>query len=119
MVLAVFPGSHSRLPFEDGLKVRLAGKTEVAADFGERLVGIAKQSFRIFELAPSDELGNAEAAFFPKFLCEVGAAFSDVGGDIVDSDGKVGMVLNELHARKNILGNIFWRFALRYPFREI
>ena len=105
--------------FEHGLKVRLAGKAEVAADFRERLVAVGEHAFRFLQFAAGDEGANLDAKFLFKTFHHVGTAPMDVRRHVVHTDGFVGVAAYEVHAMVHVGGNALRHLHVIQPLAKI
>lgn len=105
----MFPIHVRRNPkflFEHVLKIRLAGKTEVAADLTDGFVRVGQQRFCLFQLAAHDKSVHLESELPLKTAREIGAAFADIGCHIRGGDCLVGVLLDILDALVNVRSGV-------------
>ncbi len=98
VLLPILQGSDTILFFEYVLKVGLTGKTQQAADLGERFCRVGQQAFGLLQLAAGDEGPHVDAKIVLEFFCHIGAAFPDVSGHVVHTDRFVGVIAYERDA---------------------
>ena len=82
MLFAVIVWSDTGVLLKRILEMRLAGKTQVAADFTKRLIRIAKQRFGFPQAALSYICTDADAKLFLEFFEQICPAFSGKGDHI-------------------------------------
>lgn len=83
--------------FEYVLKIALARKAEVAADFGQRHIGIIQKAFGFFQPTFRNIIAQCLTGFFLKEIPGVGHTASDGGSYIVKAQGGVHMIADVGH----------------------
>ena len=78
--------------FEYVLKIALARKAEVAADFGQRHIGIIQKAFGFFQPTFRNIIAQCLTGFFLKEIPGVGHTAPDRGSHIVKAQRGVHMI---------------------------
>lgn len=105
--------------FENILKMTLTGKAQVAADFAQGFVGIAKQRLRFPQAAKRDVGSNAHTQLPAESLKQIGSAFPRESDYIICTDGFIDMGRNKLHTGIHFFGYALRQLLLGYPLNKV
>ena len=83
--------SNVILLFENILKIGLAGKAKVTADFGKAAITVLKQAFCLLQLALCDECSNMDTQFLPEQFHDIGTAAVYTRGHVINTQLPVGI----------------------------
>lgn len=117
--LTVFLGRDPVLSFKDILKIALAGKAQVLADFTDGLVRVVQETPGFFQLAAHDIAADIKAQLPLEFLGQGGPLHVQLAGDHLGGDALVYMVGDVLEAVKDFPGHSLRDPGLRHSSRKV
>lgn len=111
-LVAVLLWGNAVFLFKYILKIRLAGKAQIIADFNQAFIGMGQKAFRLFQFASHNKAADIKSQFLFKTPGEVGTASPDMLRYICDLDWFIDMVGNILDTVKYFPRHSLWNLGL-------